>query len=140
MATRAGEKRIGILYRKHLGLDPVQMPPTRPATTRDAITQPRQLDALHGPLIEKLRSAIRVKRYSRRTEDAHLGWVRRFIAFHELQPPQRPDSTHIQTYLTYLATEKAAASSTQNQALNALAFLYSSPLVSPRQTRNSSVP
>ena len=119
---------IGILCRNHLGLDPAQMPPTRSAATRDGITQPRQIGALHGPLIEKLRSAIRVKHYSRRTEDAYLGWVRRFIAFHELQPPQKLGSTHIETYLTYLATEKAVASSTQNQALNALAFLYANVL------------
>lgn len=122
-------RAIGILYRKHLGIDPARMPDTRSglgasAPARDAITQPRQIHALHGELIEELRSAIRVKHYSRRTEEAYVGWLRRFIAFHELQPPLKLDSTHIEAYLTYLATEKSVASSTQNQALNALVFLY----------------
>jgi integron integrase len=119
---------IGILYRKHLGLDPAQMPPTRSDVSRDATTQPRQINALHGGLIEDLRSAMRVKHFSLRTQEAYMGWAKRFIAFHDLRSPLELNETHIRAYLTYLATEKSVASSTQNQALNALVFLFKNVL------------
>lgn len=115
---------IGILYRKHLGLDPAHMPRERPRAARDAVSQPRQLEAQHGSLLEAMRTAIRTKHYSPRTEEAYLGWARRFIAFHDMSPPLELGPNHIRDYLNYLATDRAVSSSTQNQALNALVFLY----------------
>jgi len=122
--VRQARKAVAILYRDHLGIDPARLPATRSGKARDVVQQPRQLAALHGDLLKALRGAIRVKHYSPRTEEAYLGWVRRYIAFHDMQSPRELGPDHIREFLNYLATEKAVASSTQNQALNAIVFLY----------------
>jgi len=115
---------LRILYRDHFGFDGRSMARDRGNVRRDQVTQPRQLDALHAPLLTELRAAIRMRHYSPRTEQSYIGWARRFIAFHDLQSPASLDASHIRTFLNYLATEKGVASSTQNQALNAIVFLY----------------
>ena len=63
-----------------------------------------------------------------RTEEAYLGWIRRFIVFHAMQSPEELGADQIRQYLDYLAKDKVVASSTQNQALNAIVFLYSKVL------------
>ena len=115
---------LRILYRDFFGLDGSSKTTSRDGAAKDRVTQPRQLDALHGPLLQDLRAAIRMRHYSPRTEDAYIGWAKRFISFHDLQSPTELDASHIRAFLSYLATEKAVASSTQNQALNAIVFLY----------------
>ena len=50
--------------------------------------------------------------------------VKRFILFHQKQHPRELSSEHISQFLTYLAVDGHVAASTQNQALNALIFLY----------------
>ena len=62
--------------------------------------------------------------YSRRTEEAYLGWIRRFIVFHGKRHPALLGEAEVTSFLSTLATEKKVASSTQNQALSALLFLY----------------
>jgi len=121
-------KAIGVLYRDYLRIDPRSMPTTRVRAARDRVRQPRQLEALHGPLLESVRTAVQIRHYSPRTEEAYLGWIRRFISFHDMKPPENLTATHIRDFLGYLATEQAVASSTQNQALNAIVFLYSQVL------------
>lgn len=71
-----------------------------------------------------MRDALRVKHYSRRTEEAYVGWIRRYILFHQKRHPKDMGSPEIQAFLTHLAVEQNVASSTQNQALSALVFLY----------------
>lgn len=115
---------LRILYGDLFGFDGRSMTKDRGNIRRDRVTQPRQLDALHGPLLADLRAAIRMRHYSPRTELSYIGWARRFIAFHDLQSPASLGAAHIRTFLNYLATEKGVASSTQNQALNAIVFLY----------------
>jgi site-specific recombinase XerD len=51
-------------------------------------------------------------------------WIRRFILFHGKQHPLTLGSRHVAVFLTHLATRDQVSASTQNQALNALAFLY----------------
>jgi hypothetical protein len=53
-----------------------------------------------------------------------MGWVRRFIAFHDMRAPDALDGSHIRAFLSYLVTERRVAASIQNQALNAIVFLY----------------
>jgi integron integrase len=118
-------KAIGLLYRQYLRIDPRTMPATRSRAARDRVRQPRQIEALHGPLLKAAREALRMKRYSPRTEAAYLGWIRRFVSFHDMAPPDDLHASHIRDFLSYLATERGVASSTQNQALNAIVFLYS---------------
>lgn len=53
-----------------------------------------------------------------------MGWVKRFIFFHEVRHPQEMGKEEVEAFLNYLATDLGVAASTQNQALNALVFLY----------------
>jgi integron integrase len=75
-------------------------------------------------LLDRVRAAIRARHYSRRTEDAYVAWVRRFILFHGKRHPVELGAPEITRFLTSLAVDSKVASSTQNQALSALLFLY----------------
>ncbi len=75
-------------------------------------------------LLDQVRERIRVKHYSLRTEDAYLHWIRRFIFFHGKRHPREMGGPEVEAFLSHLATEGRVASSTQNQALSALLFLY----------------
>lgn len=74
-------------------------------------------------LLEELRRAIRLRHYSPRTEIAYEGWTRRFLRFHGMRHPRELTEVHITRFLSHLS-ERGSSASTQNQALNALAFLY----------------
>ena len=75
-------------------------------------------------LLDKVRYRIRVKGYSIRTEQSYVSWVRRFILFHNKRHPQDMGKYEIEAYLTHLAVNRHVSPSTQNQAFNALLFLY----------------
>lgn len=75
-------------------------------------------------LLDQLRDAIRRKHYSIRTEKAYVGWIRRYILFHDKRHPKDMGSREIEAFLTHLAVDQKVAASTQNQALSALLFLY----------------
>ena len=67
---------------------------------------------------------MRARRYSLRTEEAYLDWIRRFILFHGKRHPRDMGENEIVQFLTHLATERRVAASTQNQAFSALLFFY----------------
>src|ERR1044071_2185714 len=75
-------------------------------------------------LLEQVRMFMRARRYSLRTEQAYLDWIRRFILFHRKRHPRELGEREITDFLTNLATQHHVAASTQNQALSALLFLY----------------
>jgi integron integrase len=75
-------------------------------------------------LLDQVRQCIRLKHLSKRTEEAYVYWIRQFILFHNKRHPKDMAETEIRQFLSHLAIEKQVASSTQNQALNALLFLY----------------
>lgn len=75
-------------------------------------------------LLDLVRNEIRLRHYSIRTEKAYVDWITRFILFHNKRHPQELGADHVSSFLTYLATRQNVAASTQNQALNALVFLY----------------
>ena len=75
-------------------------------------------------LFGAVREQIRLRHYSLRTEAAYIGWIRRFIQFCGGRHPRQLGATEITTFLTHLAVDLKVASSTQNQALQALLFLY----------------
>jgi integron integrase len=79
-------------------------------------------------LLDQVREIIRLKHYSPRTEKTYVGWIRRYILFHNKRHPREMGSREIETYLRNLATERRVAASTQNQAFNAILFLYKSVL------------
>jgi integron integrase len=75
-------------------------------------------------LLDQLRIAIRARHYSIRTEEAYVGWARRYILFHNKRHPAEMGPAEINEFLSALAVEHNVAASTQNQALSALLFLY----------------
>jgi len=77
-----------------------------------------------SPFLEKVRSAICVKHYSFRTEQTYVAWIKRYIYFHKLRHPSEMREAEVIEFLTDLAVTRQVAASTQNQALNALVFLY----------------
>jgi integron integrase len=82
-------------------------------------------------LLEKVRETARLKHLSIRTEEAYLQWIKRYILFHHKRHPMELGENEIRSFLTYLACDKYVSSSTQNQALNAIIFLYSQVLQKP---------
>jgi integrase len=75
-------------------------------------------------LLDRVRAEIRARHYSRRTEEAYVHWIRRFILFHDKRHPADMGGDAIAAFLSSLATRLSVAASTQNQALSALTFLY----------------
>ncbi len=78
----------------------------------------------HPRLLEKVREQIRVRHYSIRTERAYVGWIRRYVRFHGKRHPRELGAAELEAFLSYLAIKRNVAPATQNQALNALMFLY----------------
>lgn len=77
-----------------------------------------------GRLLDRVRDRCRLKHYSRRTERAYVGWIKRFILFFGKRHPEELGGPEVERFLTHLAVAGKVAASTQNQALSALLFLY----------------
>ena len=75
-------------------------------------------------LLDRVRATMRMRHYSRRTEAAYVGWIRRFILFHGKRHPDTMAEPEVEAFLTDLATQAHVSASTQNQALAALLLLY----------------
>lgn len=75
-------------------------------------------------LLDEVRSAIRIRHYSIRTEQAYVHWVAAFIRFHSMRHPRDMGAREVTVFLSHLATERNVAAATQQQALSALLFLY----------------
>ena len=84
--------------------------------TQPAIQKPK--------LLEQVRQAIRTRHYSYMTEKAYVHWIKRYIFFHNKHHPAEMGEREIGQFLSSLATASHVSASTQNQALNALLFLY----------------
>src|SRR5262245_40475614 len=82
------------------------------------------LTATSPRLLDRVRTACRVRHYSLRTEDTYHDWIKRFILFHGKRHPQEMGAAEINAFLTHLAVEGQVSASTQNQAFSALLFLY----------------
>lgn len=79
-------------------------------------------------LLARVRQALRLRHYSRRTEEVYVGWVRRFVRFCGLRHPRALGAAEVSAFLSSLAVERAVSAATQNQALAALLFLYGTVL------------
>lgn len=79
-------------------------------------------------LLDRLRAEIRLRHYSLRTEEAYVGWARRFILFHGKRHPKEMGAEEITKFLSWLASERQVSAATQNQAKAALLFLYAQVL------------
>jgi integron integrase len=91
----------------------------------DASAAPGEPDAQRGPkLLERIRIAMRTRHYARRTEDAYVGWIRRYIVYHGIRHPDEMGSAEVVDFLSDLAVRGNVSAATQNQALAALLLLY----------------
>src|SRR3989442_4945265 len=79
-------------------------------------------------LLDRVRQGLRLRHYSRRTERAYVGWIRRYILFHGKRHPAGMGAEEVSRFLSSLAIDGKVSASTQNQALAALLFLYGSVL------------
>lgn len=75
-------------------------------------------------LLDQVSDVARFRHLSRRTEEAYRSWIKRYIIFHKKRHPRELDSDDVRMFLTHLAVDQHVAASTQNQAFNALLFLY----------------
>jgi integron integrase len=75
-------------------------------------------------LLDLVRLAIRVRNYSRRTEQAYVFWIKRFLAFHGMRHPNEMGSSEVGAFLADLATRRNVSASSQNQAFSSVLFLY----------------
>ena len=85
--------------------------------TNTTPTQPKKL-------LDQVRDKIRFKHYSLSTENTYLSWIKQFILYHGKRLPVDMAAAEVEAFLTYLATQRQVSSSTQNQALSAILFLY----------------
>jgi hypothetical protein len=85
-----------------------------------------------SPFLKEVAAAIRVRHYSIRTEQAYIGWIRRFIIFHDKRHPTKMGAAEVGEFLTHLAVTGNVAASTRNQALNALVFMYKAVFLTSR--------
>lgn len=75
-------------------------------------------------LLDQVVARIRVKHYSRRTEQAYVDWIKRYILFHDKRHPKDMGVVEVESFLSHLAVARNVSASTQNQAKSALLFLY----------------
>ena len=85
-------------------------------------------------LLEQVREVMRLKHYSLRTERCYCDWIKRYIHFHHLKSRDEllnGPETKLELFLSDLAVNGQVAAATQNQAFNALLFLYGQVLHRP---------
>jgi integron integrase len=116
-------------------LMPIMTPQTFPAKTA-SVPLGRLLPNPKARLKDQFHEVARFKHLSLRTEVSYWGWVVRYLKFHkeragDWRHPRDLGSQGVTPFLTYLATERNVSVSTQNQALNALLFLYREVLAMP---------
>ena len=75
-------------------------------------------------LLDQVRDAIRFRHISLHTDQSYIQWIRRYIYFHGKCHPEDMGEEEISSFLTRLAVDRKVSTSTQNQALSALLFLY----------------
>ena len=96
----------------------------RVSVSQPAPTASPPSSAAKPKLLDQVRQAIHMRHYSYRTEKAYVHWIKRFIFFHNKRHPAEMGEAEIGRFLSALATDSRVSASTQNQALNALLFLY----------------
>ena len=82
-------------------------------------------------LLDRVSASLRARHYSRRTEKTYVGWIKRFIFFHNKRHPSAMGVDEVNAFLTSLAVDGQVSASTQNQALSAILFLYRVVLEDP---------
>ncbi|MDF3131285.1 integron integrase, partial [Kiritimatiellaeota bacterium B1221] len=132
-----------LYYEQFRGISLREMPPPSPASAQSpGPTAPRRIKprrAVPSPVMETRETgevadlealklavvtALRVKNYALRTEKTYWQWIRRYVLHHNRRNPSEMGASEIHAFLAHLALNDEVAASTQNQALNAVVFLY----------------
>ena len=84
-------------------------------------------------LLDEGHDFMRLHHYSIHSERTYCGWIKRYVQFHGMKPRQdlTDGEKKIEVFLTHLAVRENVAPATQNQAMNALVFLYKKVLKQP---------
>lgn len=82
-------------------------------------------------LLDLVRDRLRLKHYSLRTEQAYVGWIKRYIIHQGRRHPTDMGKREVEAFLTSLAVERDVSAATQGQALSAILFLYREVLEQP---------
>ena len=90
----------------------------------EPVERPTNTAAGRPGLLDRVRQIARVRHLAASTERAYVHWVRRYVAFHDRRHPRDLAEADVAAFLTHLAVREHVATSTQNQALAALLFLY----------------
>jgi len=96
----------------------------RASSWNPAVVNPPPAPPAKLKLLDRVRLAIRARHYSRKTEDACVAWIKRFIFYHSKRHPAEMGAAEITRFLSSLAVDAKVSASTQNQAMSALLFLY----------------
>lgn len=106
--------------------DPRDMPaPATHAPSPPPLSSPVDITIIPKPkLLDQVRHVLRFRHYSYQTEKTYVHWIKRFIFFHHKRHPREMGKAEVERFLTALAVERHVSAATQNQALNALLFLY----------------
>ncbi len=108
------------------GVAPMPLP--RAITPPTTIPPPRKRSGANGidwdALNAAVKQAMRLKHYSYRTEKTYMHWIRRFVNHHNGRKPSTMGAVEIHQFLSHLAVNRDVAASTQNQALNAIVFMF----------------
>jgi integrase len=116
-ATRVSPRTArAYAHPRNAGREPSRRPPCPPPPQDVSRQQPKLLD--------QIRAAVRTRHYSIRTERTYVDWAYRYIVYHGKRHPSELGAPAINEFLSHLATELNVAASTQNQALNAVLFMY----------------
>ena len=75
-------------------------------------------------LLDQVRDAIRCCDYAYKTEKSYVHWIKQYILFHEKRHPKEMSVPEIESFFTYLATDREVSGTTLNVAWSALLFLY----------------
>jgi integron integrase len=87
-------------------------------------TEPEVHLELPPGLLALARERMRTRHLALRTEQAYLQWLERYVAFHDGRHPRELGAPGIERFLTHLAVHRKVSAATQNQALQALLFIY----------------
>jgi integrase len=84
-----------------------------------------------SPFLQQISNRMRLQNYAIRTEQTYLGWIKRFILYHDKRHPAEMGEIEVANYLTHLAVDRNVSPATQGQALNALVYLYAKIFENP---------
>src|ERR1039457_2431541 len=100
-------------------MDATDMPPQKPNFPVERFAPNPKLK-----FMEQCREVMRFRRLALRSEQAYLEWIKRFIFVHDKRHPKDMGEPEVRVFLTHLAVQRRVSAGTQNQAFNALLFLY----------------